>query len=232
MNITPERLQKCNIRQAADWIAFKLTPTTPLFEGLQEYIDAYNAPDYETRASNALIQLRIALFKGLLTATGEVGETQETGKVEYQRINIPTTETQQIDFFVEPYLAMPGNIIILDTDSEFARIYENVEFDVESLMRVFPHNKPYKSIYQTIMEDVILSQGITDENQGNVESLKIVFETAMKKYGVPESKILASKMPTLIRQPESQKGKALETNPARKNHNKRTKKAPKKRPKK
>ena len=65
----------------------------------------------------------------------------------------------------------------------------------------------YTTQYIDIMRQVIDEENISNDNQGKKDALTAVIAKKMECRDLPPSKNLAKSMATLIRQPESQKGK-------------------------
>lgn len=183
MEIKPKHSNKCDIIRAAEWIAFYLIPTTPAYEQLEIYENTRNSKKYAKKASQALASLRIALIEGCLIATGE-----KDGK----RIKIPAKGVQTLDFLIEdPLMVMPSNSVILNTDSEFAEIYENVEFDTEKVIKIFPSPDPESDKYipdiVAVMNEISREEHISPTHQPKKDYLRIRLEERLNQRGIPYS---------------------------------------------
>ncbi|MBD5405964.1 hypothetical protein HDR59_05455 [bacterium] len=98
--------------------------------------------------------------------------------------------------------------------------YIDAQISFEELKKVFPYNEStnkeentnestptaYTTIYLDLMKKIIKQENITAENQLKKDYLKKIFNEELKKSGY-ESNKLADAMATLIRLPESQRGK-------------------------
>ena len=62
--------------------------------------------------------------------------------------------------------------------------------------------------YMEIMFEVIKENNISNDDQGNVDSLKVSIEEKMKKRNLRKSDKLVSSMATIIRLPDAQAGSA------------------------
>lgn len=94
-------------------------------------------------------------------------------------------------------------------------VYRNIKIDIEILKAQFPqkpiNNFPlvenYTTPYLEIMAEVIQEAGLTTDNQSKKDVLKLMINKKFTEYGLEQSDNLADAMATLIRTPNSQKGR-------------------------
>lgn len=158
-----EILDKCTLRQACEWIAFKWAPMPPQYEAYCDHIRPANPHDgfgsYITSPSEAIQEwneynkgmqracskLTIALLQKAVIARGSL------------RINkkyMPTQEKQVINFHTGSILDWDNNQIrnsLVDKIGENdLLIEEDIEIDFALLRKVFPQDVPEHS--QTILK--------------------------------------------------------------------------------
>lgn len=190
--------EKCSLFEAVSYIAFGTTirKTTRFYKENKDKMDQAE--------SDLLLSIQI----GNVKAYG----TTKNGK------------TVKIDTFGEVSLNIYDNtwksvFVSADAD-EYHQTYTDVCVDFDDLKRDFSNktvkndttNNYTKTGYTTPYIDIIFSvineQNISNEYQSKADTLKSFIKTEMKNRGLPESDKLAGAIATIIRLPESQKGKA------------------------
>ncbi|MBD5400711.1 hypothetical protein HDR61_03125 [bacterium] len=174
------------LQEAINWIAFRGATMTA-----EQKANRSNVTD------NAKNLLRRALFDGGIKAEGFLTGTDTPRPINF-------SDKAEIDY--------ARNTIRINR----LLVYFNVKIQIAELQREFPNNKllsnfvsTYTTPYLEIMHEVIDEEQISATNQGNKEALIEIIDNKMKERGLPKSKNLTNAMATLIRLPESQKGKAL-----------------------
>ena len=209
-----EVLDTCTIQQACEWIAFGWEPMKPAYEEYCEHIRPTDTKspefqEYELKIKKASTALRIALIQNRLNVVGTrlhtSGSLRPLGSFQM------SFNPEAIDF-MDDYTFNIYNNDILNSKNEIVAQHVSITFD--ELKSIFPHQESlnqtkgtYKSVYMLIMEETIQEEHISDKNQSKKEVLKEIIIQKMKKYRVPESTKLADAMATMIRQPNSQKGR-------------------------
>lgn len=209
-----EILDTCTLRQACEWIAFAWEPMKQAYEEYSEHIRPTDSKspefqEYEQQIKKASRALRIALIQKQLKIVGvrlhTSGSFRPLGSFQI------SFNPESIDF-MDDYTFDINNNNILNTQNEIVAQYVDIKFD--ELKSVFSHREPkkqtkdvYKSTYMLIMEEIIQEENISDKNQSKKEVLKDIVIHKMKQYKVPESTKLADAIATIIRQPNSQKGR-------------------------
>ena len=190
--------ETCSLFEAVSYIAFGTTrrKTTRCYKENEEKMD------------QAKLDLLLSIQIGNVKAYG----TNKNGK------------TVKIDTFGEVSLNIYDNtwksvFVSADAD-EYYQTYTDVCIDFDDLKRDFGDKSVkddttnnytktgYTTPYIDIIFSVINSQNISNEYQGKVEHLKDSIKSEMRERGLPESDKLAGAIATIIRLPESQKGKA------------------------
>lgn len=98
------------------------------------------------------------------------------------------------------------NIIKFSEIEPYYKVEKNIE---KSRMKVSSNcDGNYMTPYMEIMFEVIKENDISEENQGNIDSLKVSITEKMLKRNLPKSDKLVSSMATIIRLPEAQTGSA------------------------
>lgn len=209
-----EILDTCTLQQACEWIAFSWEPMKPAYAEYCEHIRPTDSKspefqEYEQQIKKALRALRIALIQKQLQIVGVhlpmYGSLRPLG-------SFPISFRPKAVDFMDDYTLNIYNNDILNSKNEIVAQQLSIKF--YELKSIFPHLGPqpqtkdtYKSVYMLIMEEIIQEENISDKNQSKKEALKNIVLQKMKRYKVPESTKLADAMATLIRQPNSQKGR-------------------------
>ena len=96
------------------------------------------------------------------------------------------------------------NIIKFSEIEPYYKVEKNIE---KSRMKVASNcDGNYMTPYMEIMFEVIKENDISEENQGNIDSLKVSITEKMLKRNLPKSDKLVSSMATMVRLPEAQSG--------------------------
>jgi hypothetical protein len=238
MTLEIEYLDKCNLHQACEWIIFDWKPMIALYEELiGRQVDRGCIDSYNEDMQLASTKLKVALFQGKVVATGCLDCSNERKAIQLRKAKneIPLEEEKKL---VSKIKSKEQRQIVKNiTDSIelhisenkispdiFEPSYLNIEIAFDELEKSFPakvelselpksiNNHAEKSGYITpyieIMLNVIYEQKITNDNQGKKEHLKDIIAGKMAERGLDKSDNLSNAMATLIRNPESQKGKA------------------------
>jgi hypothetical protein len=121
-----------------------------------------------------------------------------------------------IDFPIDGELHTYDNTIVFN-DKGTQVAYKNIVIDFAELQRELPDTDAplvrhaigaYTTPYINIMLEVIAEQEIANDNQSKKELLKNIIADKMAVAGLDKSDKIADAMATIIRMPESQKGRA------------------------
>lgn len=204
MKPEPEYLPKCNLRQAAEWIAFKFKPLPNTLKDHFGYNNIIERPDYNDRMDEAFLALHIALHDGTITATGENNDIRKPIPAKGQDIDILYDEQDGFDIFPRP--------CILINPSEKMEVFEHVEFDTESLITAFPVTKatsslPYTTPYIDTIFEIIEQMQITYEKVPTAKDLYYAILENLEKKGIVAAERTAQEMAAIMRQPEGRRGR-------------------------
>lgn len=182
----------CSIQEAVVWIAFRGEKLTT-----EEWLK--RSDELEPATETLLEAIKI----GAIHATGINSRSGKRTSVTIAPPSIIEYSTNSItyedDFYYAGELGMP--------------IFTEVEILIENLKDGFPPKHPIKTAndeyttpYLEIAKKIIKQEHISDTNQGKKEFLVAEIEKEMELRGLPKSKSMATKIATMIRKPESQKG--------------------------
>ncbi len=235
--LEPEILEKCNLRQACEYIAFGWEPLEEIYEKLEcrnRQIDNYDAEIEQAR-----LKLILAFIKGGLSLYANKGyfysdiNGDEKSEI-HEEVDIfePLEKFFLNELYLDPNININENCFFygyLDRENtgDYSCVskYESFVFckvnfielkDLFSRKSIpsvnygspFSSKEIYTSPYIEIMLEVIKEQKITKQNQMIKKQIVYLLEEKMKTKNLPTSKNLAEAMATLIRLPQSQKGKA------------------------
>ncbi|MDR0726956.1 MAG: hypothetical protein LBF37_02730 [Rickettsiales bacterium] len=200
---------------------------------VDDYVNDFHNNYYDSKLFDAKAELTVALYQKLLTAKGipdfenEIFEGSDIlSKAEFAGKKLAYDYEKAINSSFQSKINItdiPANVYIDVNKNEITTkslLYKEVEIDfseLQSLREELSESEPekhklkpelsYTTPYIDIMLEVIAEQKITEDNQGKKEQLKSEIMTKLTKHHL-ESGNLAGVMATLIRLPESQKGKA------------------------
>lgn len=188
----------CSLFEAVSYIAFGTTErkTSRFYKENEEKI--------EQAKSDLLLSIQIGNVKAYGTnKNGKPVKIDAYGDVElsiYDNVWCSTFVTADAD---EHYLTYVD--VCVDFDDLKKDFGNKTTKDDKTDIRT---KTGYTTPYIDIIFSVINSQNISQEYQGKVEHLKDVIKTEMRNRELPKSDNLAGAIATIIRLPESQKGKA------------------------
>lgn len=232
MDINPPILENCTLLQACEWIAFGWEPMEKVYEDAicrdKSKLGECSKNEHNTiilskEIVNAMNLLKVVLYEKKLIAYG----FESIGIREKYQKDIMHSNFDFDDMYCYEFDDSIKNIDIDSSDISFDfkcnvlivgfQHYKDIQINFNELKKLFPFNEKskiikdsdckYKTVYMQIMEEVIIEENLSNENQRKKEVLKDIIMDKMKKYNLPESNNLASSMATLIRNPESQSGR-------------------------
>lgn len=220
-----EIFENCNLQQACEWIAFKQKPMEFIRANAQGFRRGTLLPDksagilYEIMANTRLditqydrdyseqiyaaaAKLKLAIYDGDIIAYGNALTPENTQQPQTVKIT-DISDTIKLD-------------ILQNTLTTNGTTYERVYIPFKDLKRMFHQASTvfdtigtrYSTPYMDIMVEVIKEQKINKTNQPPVKILTDIIAKKMTEHNLKASTSLASRIATIIRLPESQKGHA------------------------
>ena len=190
--------ESCSLFEAVSYIAF----------GMMERKTSKFYNENEEKIKQAESDLLLSIKIGNVRAYGE-DEYGDTVRI-----------VASGDVSLSIYDSVWRSRFITADEKEYCRTYVDVRLNFDDLQKDFGNKTTkddktdictktgYTTPYIDIIFSVINSQNISQEYQGKVEHLKDVIKTEMRNRELPESDNLAGAIATIIRLPESQRGKA------------------------
>lgn len=189
------------IQEAIEWIAFRKESAD---------ITAEYAISNQENLDKAFVALTKAILIHKVKVLGELSNESHTTYLD-RVVHECLGPIQELITFTDPLYIFPEQNS-LETDD---KIYRNVKILADTLKQQFPpfitkiteEVNGYTTPYMEIMLETIREEGLSTENQSKKDVLTNIIATKMAQRGLSKSEKLATAMATLIRMPESQKGR-------------------------
>lgn len=189
------------IQEALEWIAFRKDSSE---------ITAEYATTHQAELDKALVILTKSILMHKIRVLGELSNKSHVvylDRVVYEH----TGPLQEITTLTEPLYIFPEQNSLETDDS----IYRNIQILADILKQQFPPLttrvsealQGYTTPYIEIMMETIREEKLSDENQSKKDVLTTIISAKMAQRGLNKSEKLATAMATVIRMPESQKGR-------------------------
>lgn len=193
------------IQEAIEWIAFRKEST----EVTAEYATGHSADlDKAQQTLTQAITMRKVRVFGQVDGKSRYSEMELFLRPELgNHLEYPVEITL---FSSQTFISPEDNSILIDDI-----LYRNIQILTDILRKQFPPFTPqvfeefkgYTTPYIEIMLETIREERLSAENQSKAEALTDIIANKMAKRGLNKSEKLATAMATLIRMPESQKGR-------------------------